>query len=76
MIYAVCEQNRNNPFYKIITKKGLNTQINENDSISTQNLKTINNNCKECWKTPFLILDEATSNVDTKGQISTKQWIN
>ena len=64
-IYAVCDKIGITHFIKSLPE-GLNTQINENDSISAgqKQLITIARGMLE--KTPFLILDEATSNVDTR----------
>ena len=64
-IYAVCDKIGITHFIKLLPE-GLNTQINENDSISAgqKQLITIARGMLE--KTPFLILDEATSNVDTR----------
>lgn len=64
-IYAACDKIGITHFIKSLPE-GLNTQINENDSISAgqKQLITIARGMLE--KTPFLILDEATSNVDTR----------
>ena len=64
-IYTVCDKIGITHFIKSLPE-GLNTQINENDSISAgqKQLITIARGMLE--KTPFLILDEATSNVDTR----------
>ena len=64
-IFEVCDKIGITHFIKSLPE-GLNTQINENDSISAgqKQLITIARGMLE--KTPFLILDEATSNVDTR----------
>ena len=64
-IYAVCDKIGITHFIKSLPD-GLNTQMNENDSISAgqKQLITIARGMLE--NTPFLILDEATSNVDTR----------
>ena len=64
-IFEVCDKIGITHFIKSLPD-GLNTQINENDSISAgqKQLITIARGMLE--NTPFLILDEATSNVDTR----------
>ncbi len=64
-IFEVCDKIGITHFIKSLPE-GLNTQINENDSISAgqKQLITIARGMLE--NTPFLILDEATSNVDTR----------
>ena len=64
-IFEVCDKIGITHFIKSLPD-GLNTQMNENDSISAgqKQLITIARGMLE--NTPFLILDEATSNVDTR----------
>ena len=64
-IFEVCDKIGITHFIKSLPE-GLNTQMNENDSISAgqKQLITIARGMLE--NTPFLILDEATSNVDTR----------
>lgn len=64
-IFEVCDKIGITHFIKSLPD-GLNTQINENDSISAgqKQLITIARGMLE--NTQFLILDEATSNVDTR----------
>ena len=64
-IFEVCDKIGITHFIKSLPD-GLNTQMNENDSISAgqKQLITIARGMLEI--TPFLILDEATSNVDTR----------
>lgn len=65
MVNEVCDQVGLTHFIKTLPK-GINTVIKDNDSISSgqRQLLTIARGMVE--ETPFLILDEATSNVDTR----------
>ena len=64
-IYKVCDEIDLTHFIKSLSET-INTKINESDSISAgqKQLITIARGMLE--NTPFLILDEATSNVDTR----------
>lgn len=64
-VLKVCDTVGLTHFIKTLPK-GLNTEIGENDSISSGQRQLITIARGMIEPTPFLILDEATSNVDTR----------
>ena len=64
-IFEVCDKIGITHFIKSLPE-GLKTQMNENDSISAGQKQLITIARAMLENTPFLILDEATSNVDTR----------